>query len=196
MASRPAPAGRGRVTRSGGQVEEPLKRRLVGAFVLVSLAVIFLPMLLEEQSPEVHIGGSNIPPPPATLQGADFQSSVTPLAAAEPLIPSLVVAGETPAGVASGAGEPSFPSGSEAVRTGLTAWVVQVASLASQANAEKLAADLRGKGHSTFLEPIRTDGRTLFRVRVGPEADRSRADRVLEDIRHQFGIQGQVVRYP
>jgi DedD protein len=173
-------------------VEEPLKRRLVGAFVLVSLAVIFLPMLLEDPGPEPQLQGSNIPPLPPRLRDPGFQSSITPLADHEPQIPPLVRAGgeEPTAPPADGA-----PTAGE-LRTGLSAWVVQVASLASQANAEKLMAELRDKGHSSFLESIQVDGRTLFRVRVGPEADRARADRLLDDIQRQFDLKGQVVRYP
>ncbi len=44
--------------------DRPLKQRLIGAIVLVALAVIFIPMLLNGRS-EGSFGGSNIPPQPA-----------------------------------------------------------------------------------------------------------------------------------
>jgi DedD protein len=44
-------------------VDDRLKRRLIGAAVLVSLAVIFVPMLVEEDSvPAPPVQGTNIPP--------------------------------------------------------------------------------------------------------------------------------------
>jgi DedD protein len=51
-------------------VDESLKRRLVGATVLVSLIVIFVPMLLEDESGRTPaIEGSNIPPRPHQESG-------------------------------------------------------------------------------------------------------------------------------
>jgi len=43
----------------------PLKQRLIGAIVLVALAVIFIPMLLDGGGEEGVSFGSNIPPKPA-----------------------------------------------------------------------------------------------------------------------------------
>jgi len=53
-------------------VDESLKRRLVGAVVLVCLVVIFVPMLLDDGAvPELEIQGSNIPPRPPPGEGFD-----------------------------------------------------------------------------------------------------------------------------
>ena len=53
-----------------------LKQRLVGAVVLVSLAVIFIPLILDGRDPAVnYITKSNIPPKPER----DFVSRVIPL---------------------------------------------------------------------------------------------------------------------
>lgn len=50
-------------------VEERIKQRLVGAIVLVALAVIFIPMIL--QNPEGGSGFKNaLPPPPKVVQQA------------------------------------------------------------------------------------------------------------------------------
>ncbi len=57
-------------------MNEGLKKRLVGATVLVSLVVIFVPMLLEKEPVlSGSITESNIPPRPNT----DFTSRVLPL---------------------------------------------------------------------------------------------------------------------
>ncbi len=176
-------------------MEERLKRRLVGAVVLVSLAVIFLPMLVEqEQLGEVRIESSNIPPRPA--DPARFQSSVLPTPLESPLIQPLEPEGETAAAPdlslleAVEADEPEQP------RTGLSAWVVQVASLSSKESADNLESKLRADGYSAFVEPVSLKGRDLYRVRVGPELDRKRAEQIAESIRKAVDLKGQVVRYP
>lgn len=178
-------------------MDERLKRRLVGAVVLVSLAVIFLPMLLEErQGREVRIETSNIPPKPEVDE--EFHSRVLPLPDDEPLIPPL--SSERRDAVMQAPVEvPSATPGAEPdseTRLGLSAWVVQVASLSSRDNAEALVAKLRKGGHTAFLEQVYVNGKNLFRIRVGPEVDRKRAERAVEEIQERFKLKGQVVRYP
>jgi DedD protein len=175
-------------------VDEQLKRRLVGAVVLVSLAVIFLPMLLDPgATTDIGITETNIPRPPAREEA--FRSHVQPLLDDEPLItappaPAPTAAAPADKGTAVVEVEPSTP------RVGVSAWVVQVASLAHKDNADGLVADLRGKGYSAFLEQAYVNGRDLFRVRVGPEIDKRRAERLAEEIGDALRLQAQVVRYP
>ena len=181
-------------------MEERLKRRLIGAVVLVSLAVIFLPMLLEDrQGQAVRIDGTNIPKQPEMVE--DFRSKVMPLPDDEPLIPPMAPEDEPPAAFApSGLTEGS--AAEEAVETepeprvGLSAWVVQLASLSNKENADKLVSDLRKEGYSAFLEQVYVKGKNLFRVRVGPEIDRRRAERTMQEIQKLVKLKGQVIRYP
>jgi DedD protein len=74
--------------------------------------------------------------------------------------------------------------------------VVQVASLSNKKNADLLVADLRKNRYSAFLEQVYVDGKNLFRVRVGPEIDRKRAERMALEIHKTFKLKGQVIRYP
>lgn len=174
-----------------------MKRRLVGAFVLVSLAVIFLPMLLEEQQErDVRIEETNIPKQPVVEE--DFHSKVLPLPDDEPLIPPLPRQ-EQEAVVAEQAEPPAdlpVPEKTLEPKVGLSAWVVQIASLSNKKNADQLVADLRKNRHSAFLEQVYVNGKNLFRVRVGPEIDRKRAERMAQEIHKTFKLKGQVIRYP
>lgn len=178
-------------------MDERLKRRLVGAVVLVSLAVIFLPMLLDErQGREVRIETSNIPVKPPVDEA--YHSKVLPLPDDEPLIPPLPLGGPDIAMSAPAEAPAAAPGGGAAPvpRVGLSAWVVQVASLSSRDNAERLVTDLKRRGHSAFLEQVYVNGKNLFRIRVGPEVDRKRAELMLRKIDQQFKLKGQVLRYP
>jgi cell division septation protein DedD len=59
-------------------------------------------------------------------------------------------------------------------------WVVQLGSFAAKENAEKLAHDLKAKKFKAFVSEFRGSGKVLWRVRVGPEQDRARVDRIAE----------------
>jgi len=172
-------------------MEEGLKKRLIGAAVLASLAVIFVPMLFEEPPSQPP----PLPPLPQRPPAVDFASemlreevpAVAPLA---PVVPEEVVeaAPAVPAEVASEATAP---------RTGLSAWVVQAASLSSQENAEKLVARLREAGMPTpDPELVDIRGKRFYRVRVGPVIERAEAEGMLDKVSEIAGGKAQVQQYP
>jgi cell division septation protein DedD len=53
---------------------------------------------------------------------------------------------------------------------------IQVAVLSERASAEALASRLRGKGYQTRVMTTRSEGKILYRVRVGGYADRTAAE--------------------
>jgi len=77
--------------------------------------------------------------------------------------------------------------------TGL--WAVQLGSFSDQANAEKLAAELRKKGFLAVISKLTTDKGQLHRVRIGPQADRAAAEAVVKKLA-AAGEKGQVVPHP
>ena len=115
-----------------------------------------------------EVEGPQAPAPPASPANA-----AAPVAAAP--LPSPVAAPPRPSAVAHG-GE---------------AWVVQLGSFASRDNAERLARQLRAKSYSAFVSEFRGSGRVLFRVRVGPEQDRARADAIAARLARE-GHRGSV----
>lgn len=78
------------------------------------------------------------------------------------------------------ASAPAAPK--SAVPTG-KGWAVQLASYASEATAERVMNEWRGKGQSAFVMPVTTGGKTLYRVRIGPTKDRAGAESVLKVVR-------------
>jgi DedD protein len=63
------------------------------------------------------------------------------------------------------------------------AWAVQVASFASRAKSESIAADLKAKGYPAFVVAGDVKGQTMYRVRVGPAANRVAADALLARVK-------------
>jgi DedD protein len=78
---------------------------------------------------------------------------------------------------------------------GMPSYVTQVASLGTAASAQELAAKLQDEGYSAFVESAEVGGRTYFRVRVGPEADRSSAEKTAAKLRRTYK-DPFVQRYP
>jgi DedD protein len=74
-------------------------------------------------------------------------------------------------------------------------WSIQVGSFASRENADRLTRELRGRGFRSFVTEGESGGRKLYRVRVGPEADRAAARTLAERLR-AAGRPGAIVPHP
>lgn len=162
-----------------------LKQRLVGAIVLVALAVIFVPMLLDGDSDSsMPAFGSNIPPKP----GYHFEPlDIPPVERAQMAPKPAVIEREGAAPVKLGPvaeveaqTEQSAPEGGSAGAA--TGWAVQVGSFSSAKNALALRDRLRSKGFDSFVEQVKSEGDSVYRVRVGPEASRERAEALKQRI--------------
>ena len=68
--------------------------------------------------------------------------------------------------------------------------------ITSKANADALAAKLQQNQFDAFIEQAYVSDRNLYRIRVGPEIDRARAEQTAGAIFQQFQLKGQVIRYP
>ena len=162
-------------------MDTALKQRLIGAIVLVALAVIFLPMLIKGPAPES--GVSNVPlDVPATPAG-DYETRELP----------LVTPGQTPQGGAvgldgrppaaaevAGAAEATEPDSSSMLPPSTAGgnYAVNFGAYATVADAEAVIARLKQSGFPGYREPTTINGSTAYRVRIGPYADRASAETV------------------
>jgi len=182
-------------------MEPALKQRLVGAAVLVALAFIFLPMLIKGPAPESGVG--DIPlDVPAAPEG-EFETRELPLL--PPRTP-VVAPGGDPAAAAGGAlptvdtaqaREASGEAGPEMMppATAGGGHAVSFGSYASEADAQRVVDALRASQLAGYQEPEQRDGRTLYRVRIGPfdsrataEVARLRAAHVRDDVGSQVVV--------
>lgn len=196
-------------------MDEGAKRRLVGAAVLVALVVIFVPMLMEDSDrgdlgepivipdePRVDPAGEDEEAPSAGLTAEDL---TPPLPIPEPPpgaiverpvaapAPDLVPVEPEPPGQSQIQPQPAGP---QPVPPGTLSWVVQVASLGSPEAARGLQDRLRAKGYSAFVEQATVNGKRYYRVRVGPEVERARADSLAAQLQSETGNKPLVQRYP
>lgn len=152
-------------------MDSSLKQRLVGAIVLIALAVIFLPMLVKGPAPDS--GVSDVPLDIPAEPRSDTATRDLPLT--EP--------GATPQGGAVGmpvatpdaaTAEPAQGGLFPAVAAG--DYAVSFGSYASAADADKVIAALRSAELPGYREAVQLNGREAQRVRIGPFADRAVAE--------------------
>lgn len=65
-------------------------------------------------------------------------------------------------------------------------WVVQIGSFSAEAKAKQIAASLKAKDYPAYSGPVTAKGKTLFRVRVGPLAERAAADELLKRLKGEY----------
>ena len=89
---------------------------------------------------------------------------------------------------------PSKPTDASKV-TNSQGWAVQLGVFASRDNADRLAREVKGSGYPVVVNEVSGNGKKLYRVRVGPEADRGAAVALSGKLR-AAGHAGSVVPYP
>ncbi|MFC5569890.1 SPOR domain-containing protein [Lysobacter yangpyeongensis] len=167
-------------------MEPALKQRVVGAVVLVALAVIFLPMLVKGPAPESGVSDvplklPDAPPGDGTMQTRELPL-VTPGAAPTTGVVGMdaTQADDTDA-AASTTMLPAATAGGD--------YAVTFGRYATAADADKVVAALKNSQLPGYQETTTDNGRTLYSVRIGPyatqadaEAARLRAAHVRDDV--------------
>jgi DedD protein len=202
-------------------MDRALKARLIGAGVLVALAVIVIPELLsgrktgttaEEGTPAgrplrtytIELGSpasggtstatkestpavsapvdhpsaatQTMPAVPAAASSASTPDAAPPPAATATR-PQPVPANTAPASAPKAAPPKAASPGSAAAQPAAHGgWAVQVGAFGTPAAADKVVGQLRASGFHAFASPVSRQGKTLYRVRVGPEDDKARAE--------------------
>jgi DedD protein len=73
----------------------------------------------------------------------------------------------------------------------LSSWVVQTGSFTGEGNARLLADRLRKANFPAFVEMVPSEsGGSVYKVHVGPELSRSRAEQIRAQIENSVGIKG------
>ena len=202
-------------------MQQKLKERLVGAAVLVAVAVIFIPIILTDSPEPEAIQGSNIPEKPETnfssritpLLENDEKSSSTPIDAIniqaedsqeenkqnttqEIVVEKVISVDDNNAEKESTKKDERKKEVGVKDDVGLSAWIIQLGNFTNEENAQSLNEKLRKSGYPAFVEPLKKNGQISYRVRVGPEIKRSDADLLLEKLKDKMKLDGIVVSYP
>jgi len=201
-------------------MDRALKERIIGAIVLVLFVVLVVPIFLDGPTNNGEIISEQVGLPGQsgeenrTIVLERDRTEPVPVAQQQPAPqPRQTTAQPTPSpqqattNRAAPAPQPQQePEKAPVAETAAAAkvnapvsttgmWAVQMGSFSSQANAEKLAAELRKQGFAAFLSELSTSSGELHRVRIGPQKDRESAEAMAERLR-KAGHKGQVVPHP
>jgi len=183
------------------------KHRIVGAIVLVALVVIFVPMILSGREPPPELKGTREAPPRAEI--TETKMVVTPVPAEEPKLPEsteavkvvqvpvenkpapeVKTAAPVEQPIVAKKSEPA-PAKPAAVKIE-DGWMVQVGTFTNLQNAMRLRDKLKNLGLSVHTDSVTVSGKKAMRLRVGPFADRAKADKAQAQIRKETGVAGVV----
>lgn len=67
--------------------------------------------------------------------------------------------------------------------------VIQVFSSNNRQQAAQVAERLQSGGYPAALSPVEVDGRTMYRVRIGPYSDRQIAEGIADQVRREYRLE-------
>ena len=187
-------------------MDRRVKERLIGACILVALAVALVPELLSGPKPAAPADAAaaadavrlpagapdpvrNVTVDLATAKPATVDPEVTAAA------PQSMPAGAAPAGSASTSGAITSPPpmGTAApahsletpavLPTSGETFAVQLGSFANRGNADKLLRQLKAQGFAIYINAEGSGAAARYRVRVGPLKDRDAAERMIAKLK-------------
>ncbi|MEN5268449.1 SPOR domain-containing protein [Stenotrophomonas sepilia] len=172
-------------------MDTPLKQRLIGAIVLVALAVIFLPMLVKGPAPDSGVASVPIAAPDAPADG-QFETRELPLVAPAGGATGLQTGQAKPLQEAATPATPPTVDTSPAVAAGN--YAVTFGAYGSKADADAVIAYLQRSQLPGFAEATTINGRQAWRVRVGPYADRAQAEAArLQAVKIRADVKAEVI---
>lgn len=198
------------------------RHRIIGAIIVVSLAVILIPMILDERDAPSQLKDANeIPRRSADAEEADTRVVVTPVGelgadkgkataddAKAPATASPAPAPESKAPLpepppvaresAPAVAKPPVAKPAERPAEKATAtpadgsWYVQVGVYSNRDNAQRVVEKLKGRGFSVVTDTVKIEGGKATRLRVGPYRDKSAAEKAAARIEKDTGLHGMV----
>ena len=163
-------------------MEAPLQQRIVGAIVLVTLGVIFIPALLDgsgyksRQVQDIEVKDKPAFPP---LSQKKLKPVSTPLEQIKEQ---------------QGAARKADPK--QRHKNPIRSFALQVGTFGSNENAEKLRDQMKKAGYTAYVHKSSAKGKTSYKVRIGPELDRSVLDKLKKDLKKSHKIDAYVVNHP
>ena len=204
-------------------METTLKQRLIGAAVIIALAVIFVPMILDGSGREESVVLNMEVPPEPTF---NFESELPNPKQLDELPPiEQSNEAETPEeqttdnsfGETSDQDQPpqedSTPDADDPAEKqvanaaqvveatenhietnpALSAWAVQVAAFGEKGKAIALQEKLLASDISAFTEQFGKGNKIVYRVKVGPELKRENAEKLRDKIEKEHGLKDSFV---
>ncbi|HET7921913.1 MAG TPA: SPOR domain-containing protein [Gammaproteobacteria bacterium] len=181
-----------------------IKERVIGAVVLVVIGIIVIPWVLQGPAPDTAVTRSlTLPAASTSAAPREYRMDLNTAAPAQPVIQSPAT---TPAAPPTASGREQAGPGvtqsiqrsnvepqPDATASAKGGWMVQAGSYAGKSNALRLQKTLQARGYRVVISAHTSGGKTWYRVRVGPYASRTAAEKQLADIGRIYGGKPKVV---
>ncbi len=191
-----------------------LQNRLVGTVILVAVAVIFLPDMLDGKKTSNQDVFVNVPPAPnqkPIVNPEPFPAERVAAATQRPIEivnepalddepePQVEAPDETVTADISSAGNDDLArqtvvEAPDEATTG-SSWVIQLGSFRHQKNVKQLLDKLESAGYRAFSKPIVTSSGPLTKVFVGPNLDKSALETAIPHLQEITGLKGKVTTF-
>ena len=178
-----------------------MKHRIVGSLMLLSLAVIILPFWLDGSGLEEYQLTQQplIPDVPEVgviepLGTAGLMKDIDPSDQQVIELSPILVVQEPHTNTANSTTKKGKLNPDDGVinQQGLPdGWVVQLGNFGNRSNATRLKDKLIKAGFAAYMVP----NGTLFKVLVGPELNRSKAEALQKQLKNKFKMAGMVTLY-
>jgi len=194
-----------------------LKQRVVGAFVILSLGIIFLPMIFNEPHVDNAQIIEKIPPKPSfktviieaperpgfdKLYVDPSDSKVKKQPATEVIQGKLPTDQKMPSSSSKRQTVVAVKSSKKVNKTSpkvshlpifKNVWMVQLGTFANQNNAFRLRDKLRREGFDGHTKNVKLNGKPVVRVFTGPFANKSEAKRIKSRLDVKFKVKSQLI---
>ena len=74
-------------------------------------------------------------------------------------------------------------------------WVLQIASFSVKANADALQKEMQDLAYKPKVEQSQTKSGTIYRVRIGPEQDKTVLEKIAASLQKKQGLKSQLLLY-
>ena len=166
-------------------MEAPLQQRIVGAIVLVTLGVIFIPALLDGsgyKSRQVQDIEMKDKPEFPALSQKKLKPIVTPLAS-----------------IKTEQNKVQKSDAKQAHKKPIKSFALQVGTFTSRESAETMRDKMIKAGHTTYIHESEAaskgKGKTSYKVRIGPELQHSVLDKLKTELKKSRKIDGYIVNH-
>jgi DedD protein len=166
-------------------LDKILQQRLIGAILLVALGVIFIPVFLDGSGFKSRYSRSiEMPVEPEFPPLSEIKL--------KPVVPTHIK--QKPAAVP--VKEADTDKSTTQLKQPGKAFALQVSTVTIKENAYDLRDRLRKQGYSSYVETRTKNGKTSYRVRIGPELDKGKLEKMKQTIKQEQGLDGFIVNHP
>lgn len=171
-------------------MDKALKQRLTGAIVLVISGVVLIPLLLDGAGYNARFS-NDIEIPPAPVIKIKSWSELKEIPANLPAAKVKPQPTERKK-----ATSPAKVSSKKITKPSIKAWALQLGSFSQQTNALVLQDQLRAKGYRAFVVKSKKSANTRYEVRIGPDLDRSKIEKIAKKLKSDGNRDSLVVTHP